>query len=79
MINIEAMKTLSSLAQGELVLGVMEKVCGRRKDITREHLQQIISLGDMESGKSVDLPYEMVAERVYDRIVIRKKDADSSV
>ena len=76
-INIEAMKTLSSLAQGELVLGVMEKVCGRRKDITREHLQQIISLGDMESGKCVDLPYEMVAERVYDRIVIRKKDADS--
>ena len=71
-IDIEGMKALSSLAQGELVLTAMEKVCGRRKDITREHLQQTISLGDMESGKSVNLPYGMIAERVYDRIIIRK-------
>lgn len=82
-IDIEGMKALSSLAQGELVLNAMEKVCGRRKDITREHLQQTISLGDMESGKSVNLPYGMIAERVYGRIIIRKNseglDEDSAV
>ena len=82
-IDIEGMKALSSLAQGELMLPAMEKVCGRRKDITREHLQQTISLGDMESGKSVNLPYGMIAERVYGRIIIRKNseglDEDSAV
>ena len=75
-IDIEGMKALSSLAQGELVLTAMEKACGRRKDITREHLQQTISLGDMESGKSVNLPYGMIAERVYGRIIIRKNSED---
>ena len=75
-IDIEGMKALSSLAQGEFVLTAMEKVCGRRKDITREHLQQTISLGDMESGKSVNLPYGMIAERVYGRIIIRKNSED---
>ena len=72
-INIETLNSLGSLAKGELVLSVMEKICGRRKDITGEHIRSVIALSEKESGKRVDLPYGMTAERIYDRISIRSE------
>ena len=69
-ISIVALKKLSGMAAGELVLRTIASVCGRRKDITREHVDSVIRLIESESGKRVDLPYDMYAERVYDRIVI---------
>ena len=48
----------------------MASVCGRRKDLTREHVQSVIGLAELESGKKISLPYGMVAERVYSEIRI---------
>jgi len=69
-ISISDFNGLSSLARGELVLSMMEKLCGRRKDITREHIRSVCSLAEQESGKSVDLPYRMRARRSYDEIIL---------
>ena len=71
-LNIKTLQSLSMLASGELILGAMEKVCGRRKDITKKHIRSVYELSDMETGKRIDLPYDMYAERVYSEIVIRK-------
>ena len=71
-IDIAVFQRLSSLAKGELVLSMMESICGRRKDITREHISLVSGLAGMESGKSVNLPYDMYAYRSYDKIVISK-------
>lgn len=72
-ISIAQLRNETHLAAGEMILGAIESVCGRRKDITREHLREVYELSEKESGKSVDLPYGMIAERVYDRIVIRMR------
>ena len=81
-IDISVFQRLSSLAKGELVLSMMESICGRRKDITRDHISLVSGLTGMESGKSVNLPYDMYAYRSYDKIVIsknpRKSDAADS-
>ena len=69
-ISIEALSELSGMAKGELVLRTIASVCGRRKDITREHVDSVLRLIDSESGKRVDLPYNMYAERVYDRLTV---------
>ena len=73
-VSIELLKRISHLAAGEVILSGIEAVCGRRKDITREHLRNVYDLINRESGKSVDLPYSLVAERVYDRIVIKSRE-----
>ena len=72
-IHIPSFRTLSTLAKGELVLSKMEKLSGRRKDITREHIRSECALADMESGKSVDLIYGIQARRSYDTIVLSIK------
>ena len=71
-ISISELSKLSELAKGEMVLSYMESICGRRKDITREHISSVVKLADKESGKRLDLPYGMVAEKVYDRVVISR-------
>ena len=70
-VKVETLRHLGSLSQGELVLGMIEACCGKRKDITRDHISSVIQLSEKESGKSVDLPYSLRAERIYERIEIR--------
>ena len=77
-IDIEYLKSLDTLTQGELVLRTMEGVAGRRKDLTREHVSSVIGLTALESGKKISLPYDMTAARVYGEIRIYKKNASES-
>ena len=77
-IDIDYMNSLDTLTRGELVLRVMESVAGRRKDLTREHVRSVMSLSELESGKKIVLPYEMVAERVYGEIRIYKSGKKSN-
>ena len=75
-LDIQKMAGLGTLARGELILRNVEKVCGRRKDITRDHVTSILKLTETESGKRIDLPYNMYAERVYDKLIISLKNQD---
>ena len=38
-------------------------------------MEAVLGLMDKQSGRSVDLPYGLVAERSYDRIRLRLRDA----
>ena len=60
--------------QGEQVLAMIEEACGRRKDITREHINSVLALYDKENGKKVDLPYGLEAVKENDTVVIRKTE-----
>lgn|GEM_PF-13618 len=71
-ITAQPLRELSGPVAREVCLRAMEKLCGRRKDITRRHLDSVLGL--TESGKSVDLPYGMRAERSYEYIIIEKSD-----
>ncbi|MCL2854092.1 MAG: tRNA lysidine(34) synthetase TilS [Defluviitaleaceae bacterium] len=44
------------------------------KDLTQGHVDSVLSLMDMQSGKSVSLPGDNMAKRQYDTIVIRPKE-----
>ena len=73
-INIEKLLKLGQMAQGECILKALENVCGRRKDITREHIEAVRNLAGLETGKSIDLIYKMRAVRSYDEIIITRAD-----
>ncbi len=58
---------------GELILLEMGCIAGRRKDLTREHTGSVLALFRKETGKRVDLPYDMEAVRTYQGVTLRRK------
>lgn len=58
----------------QLILRALEYMVPGRKDIGAVHVNDILSLFSKQSGKQVHLPYELIAENQYDKVVIRKKE-----
>lgn len=73
-IYIDKLQNMGQMAQGECILKALENVCGRRKDITREHIEAVRNLAGLETGKSIDLIYRMRAARSYGEIIITKSE-----
>ena len=58
------------LLQRMVILSVMERLCGKRKDITRIHVESVRKLYDHPVRKRVSLGYGMQAVRNYTNIEI---------
>ena len=56
---------------GELVRMVLEELTGSTRDISRRHVESVISLFSKETGKKIMLPGRVVAERTYAGVLIR--------
>lgn len=52
---------------------------GKKKDISRVHVSNILKLFENEVGKSVDLPYDISVRRDYDRLIAIKRNEEKSV
>ena len=67
--------------QGDEVLRVpvlqkcVEYLCGSLANITEEHLEKLLALFEMQTGKEIHLPYGIVAVRTYEgiRMFFRKE------
>ena len=46
----------------------MEKLAGKRKNITSVHYQKLCNLWNMQTGRKINLPYGMEAERRYTEV-----------
>ena len=46
----------------------MERLAGKRKDITSVHYQKLRNLWNMQTGRKINLPYGMEAERRYTEV-----------
>ena len=61
----------------ELILLALEKMTGKRKDITSEHIEAVCRLAEKQTGKQIDLPYGIVAYREYNQLLFtEKKDSN---
>lgn len=58
----------------QVIRRLIERQAGRLKDVTRTHVMAVAELRYQQVSKSVDLPYNLVAERVYEGIRIKKKN-----
>ena len=77
-VRISASKLRESgrVASKEAVLGAMGILAGRRKDITRKHIESALDIAYGESGRSVSLPYDILA-RKHDGMLILELSEDS--
>ena len=51
----------------------LEQLAGKRKDLTREHLESVRELFEKQVGKSVCLPYGITAVRGYETLRLEKQ------
>ncbi|MBO6164819.1 MAG: tRNA lysidine(34) synthetase TilS [Eubacterium sp.] len=61
---------LGKTERSEVSLAAMGIIAGRRKDITRKHIESVIDIAEGVSGRCTSLPYEMSAEKHNDKLVI---------
>lgn len=69
----EKIRCEAELLQRYAVRECLQRICGQRKDLGREHLKEILQLLERQVGKSLSLPGEMEAVRKYEGILLRKK------
>ncbi|MBR1673943.1 MAG: tRNA lysidine(34) synthetase TilS [Eubacterium sp.] len=77
-INIDDLEGKLRLVRYEIYLRALERLSGRRKDITRQHLGLIDGLRGLESGKQLDMPYDIRVRRSYGELVFEKKAGEAA-
>ena len=66
------LKSQEKVLAKAVIYEMLGMVCEVRKDIFSEHVEAVYDLLDKQSGKKVMLPYQMVAENSYEKLIIRK-------
>ena len=56
-----------------VVKEVLKRIAGSEKDLEQSHLQAVLELFEKQVGRQLDLPYQMIAKRVYEGVRIRKR------
>lgn len=56
-----------------LLKSVLVQICQKEKDLESVHVRQVKELFDRQTGRKIDLPYQMEAKRVYDGVEIYQK------
>lgn len=60
-----------------LVRRILAGVSKQEKDLEAVHVQSIMELFQKQSGRKIDLPYQMCASRIYDGVEIRRRERKS--
>lgn len=77
-IDKEEFLHLEPVIQKEMLYQLLCMQAGSSRDLTREHVGQVRELFDKQNGRQVQLPYRMLAVRVYDGVELRTvKDAEN--
>ena len=69
-IAIPRLLELHPALQKELILDVVAEAAGSRKDITAVHVKAVLDICQKQSGKEVHLPYDVVARRDFDKLLV---------
>ncbi len=58
--------------QKQILKKILEQTAGKKKDLERKHVEDLLTLAQGETGKRISLPYEMTAEKNYQYIKVGK-------
>lgn len=68
--NVDELCKYESIIQNKMIHNMIGEACGKKKDITRRHIEAVVELLYGETGKKVILPYNLVARRNYGELII---------
>lgn len=72
--NIPLLQKEHPYLQKEITKRVLEECAGAKKDIERVHVQKVLALCEMQTGRRIDLPYGMQAFKEYEVLYIQKRE-----
>ncbi|MDE6025854.1 MAG: tRNA lysidine(34) synthetase TilS [Lachnospiraceae bacterium] len=75
-IDIENIQKEDIVLLEHIVREAIIEVAGKQKDINRKHINSVVDLIYNETGKQVILPYNIVARKSYDKLMISNEAAD---
>ncbi len=75
-IAIDSFLKKNEVIRKQVILRVLEYLTPARRDIGSVHVNDVLSLFTKENGKQINLPYRLVATRVYDRVVIKRQEQE---
>lgn len=76
-LNIDEVLGADRQEQFFIIYEAITEAAGAKKDITRKNVESVIGLLNQDTGKKLDLPYNMTARRSYDTIIIsRRRDKE---
>ncbi len=75
-LDINMLYKSSPVLQEHLIHEAIGDVADGKKDITRKHIMAVVGLIYQDTGKIVELPYNIRARRSYDRLIITDKKQD---
>ncbi len=67
-----------SYIKKSIIYNALVETCGRMKDIANIHVDEVLALFDKQVGRTINLPYSMIARREYDGVSVRLS-ADAAV
>lgn len=73
-IDCNKIKEENTWIQKQIFKTVLEKTAGKKKDLERRHIEDLIKLSGNGTGKTISLPYKMLAEKNYQYIKVRKQN-----
>lgn len=65
-------ESLHPAVKNQIIRRVIEKQAGSLKDITNTHIKQVTDLFAMPVSKKINLPYNLLAVKDYDGIIVKK-------
>lgn len=76
-IEIDKLSMLHNVMQKEIIYKAICEVAGAKKDISEVHVAEVLELCKNQSGKKVDLPYGILAQKEHALLhILKKKDDD---
>ena len=73
-VGLKEISKLHVVLQREIFMRMVEYMSGKRKDITARHIDSLIKLMTRQTGRKINLPYDIVAVKNYDYILMSYKD-----
>lgn len=58
--------------QKQILKNILERTAGKKKDLERRHVEDLLILTKNGTGKQISLPYNMIAEKNYQYIKVQK-------
>lgn len=59
--------------QKQVIKKTLEETAGRKKDIEKRHILQVLDLAQGETGRQISLPYKITAEKSYQFLFLYQK------
>ena len=78
-VDLGEFKDVPEVLQSRIIAGILKELSQSRQDIYRKHMEAVLELMHMQTGKMINLPYDIIAVRGHKTIELMKNSEERSL